>query len=192
MLDDRALAEWPERFISKVDVSDECWEWTAYRDKRNGYGKYNRGHGQGVGWAHRVGLELLGIELDRDLETDHNCRNRGCVRPSHLEQVTGAENTRRGRSCNDFAGMCRANKHLWIEDNIVRIGAKRQAACKPCLDEKRRRKATAEGKLHNGLKTHCKNGHLFDEANTFIRKTGHRDCRACNRDRMRRKDRRRA
>jgi hypothetical protein len=30
--------------------------------------------------------------------------------------------------------------------------------------------------------THCKNGHLFDEANTAITVSGHRNCRACDRD----------
>lgn len=36
------------------------------------------------------------------------------------------------------------------------------------------------------LVTHCKNGHPFDEANTYWRPEGHRDCRACFRDRRRR------
>lgn len=33
----------------------------------------------------------------------------------------------------------------------------------------------------NSRKTHCKHGHAFDEANTYIKKTGKRDCRACHR-----------
>lgn len=32
--------------------------------------------------------------------------------------------------------------------------------------------------------THCKNGHAFDEANTYFRPTGGRICRACNRARQ--------
>lgn len=31
------------------------------------------------------------------------------------------------------------------------------------------------------LWTHCKSGHLFDEANTYISKKGNRSCRSCHR-----------
>lgn len=33
----------------------------------------------------------------------------------------------------------------------------------------------------NAVKTHCKYGHLFDEANTHVKRSGKRDCRACGR-----------
>lgn len=37
-------------------------------------------------------------------------------------------------------------------------------------------------KNHNAFKTHCKNNHPFDEANTYIRpNTGTRMCRTCQR-----------
>ena len=45
----------------------------------------------------------------------------------------------------------------------------------------------------NWLKTHCKRGHPFDEANTYIIKpskrmpNGGRSCRACDREKMRRR-----
>ncbi len=35
--------------------------------------------------------------------------------------------------------------------------------------------------------THCKNGHLFDEANTYINPRGGRQCRACDREFKRRR-----
>ncbi|WP_352237126.1 HNH endonuclease signature motif containing protein [Lentzea sp. NBRC 102530] len=35
--------------------------------------------------------------------------------------------------------------------------------------------------------THCVNGHEFDAANTYIRSAGTRDCRACHRNRERRR-----
>lgn len=38
----------------------------------------------------------------------------------------------------------------------------------------------------HAAKTHCINGHPFDGPNTYITPAGHRDCRACNRDRTRR------
>lgn len=32
----------------------------------------------------------------------------------------------------------------------------------------------------NARKTHCQNGHLFDQANTYVRANGYRLCRKCN------------
>lgn len=37
----------------------------------------------------------------------------------------------------------------------------------------------------NAAKTHCKRGHPFDEANTWMSHDGARHCRTCNRDRAR-------
>lgn len=38
----------------------------------------------------------------------------------------------------------------------------------------------------NAAKVICQHGHEFTEANTYIRSNGHRDCRACIRERVRR------
>lgn len=38
----------------------------------------------------------------------------------------------------------------------------------------------------NARKTHCVNGHAFDEVNTFLDSGGHRQCRQCKRDIQRR------
>lgn len=39
----------------------------------------------------------------------------------------------------------------------------------------------------NGMsrRTHCPQGHAYDEANTYIDRRGHRKCRTCNRERRR-------
>ncbi len=37
------------------------------------------------------------------------------------------------------------------------------------------------GTHHNTIKTHCKRGHPFDEANTYVNPRGNRDCRECKR-----------
>lgn len=33
--------------------------------------------------------------------------------------------------------------------------------------------------LHNKNKTHCRNGHAYDDDNTYYTKQGHRQCRIC-------------
>lgn len=38
----------------------------------------------------------------------------------------------------------------------------------------------------NSAKTHCDSGHEYDEKNTRINKHGHRECRACDREKHRR------
>lgn len=140
-----------ERFWSKVDKAGPlprwapflgpCWVWTDALD-RDGYGNF------GVDGAHlrphRFAYELLVGPIPDGLVLDHLCRVRRCVNPTHLEPVTPAQNTFRGRAL-------------------------------PVI---------------NARKTHCVNGHPFDDENTIITASGKRRCRACtrksNRERMRR------
>lgn len=81
-----------DRFWSKVDKTDDCWLWTGYIDGQ-GYGQFH--HDGRVGYAHRVAYEALVGPIPSGLHIDHLCRVTACVRPSHLEPVTQAENLRR-------------------------------------------------------------------------------------------------
>jgi hypothetical protein len=83
-----------ERFWEKVQKSDGCWEWTAYRNQ-DGYGQFSA-VGRRVIGAHRFAYELLVGEIPDGLHLDHLCRNPACVRPEHLEPVTPKVNTQRG------------------------------------------------------------------------------------------------
>jgi hypothetical protein len=67
-----------------------CHLWTGRTD-RDGYGTLWSPLA-GARQAHRaVYLELVG-PVEAGLVLDHLCRRRRCVRPAHLEPVTGAEN----------------------------------------------------------------------------------------------------
>ena len=80
------------RFWSKVDKTNECWEWTA-STTGNGYGQFWI-NGKLTG-AHRVSYEMEYGPIPDGLQIDHLCENKLCVRPSHLEAVTQQENLRR-------------------------------------------------------------------------------------------------
>lgn len=88
------LAAAIERFWSKVEKTEECWEWKAGKDW-DGYGNFFVSHTRCIK-AHRFAYEILVGSIPEGLTLDHLCRNRGCVNPKHLEPVTHKENILRG------------------------------------------------------------------------------------------------
>lgn len=86
------------RLLSKIKIDDKtnCWNWTGYVSKE-GYGRiaYNQSTYTGFE-AYRLSYILFRGKLDPRLQIDHLCRNRKCVNPEHLEQVTKKENILRG------------------------------------------------------------------------------------------------
>ncbi len=84
----------PEWFVTVVDCDPVgCWLWPRSTNG-DGYGKLYVG--KKLILAHRYAFELLVGPIPEGMTLDHLCRNRLCVRPSHLEPVTIAENLRRG------------------------------------------------------------------------------------------------
>lgn len=74
-----------------------CYVWQLAK-LANGYGMcWDATLGKMVS-AHRFYYEREYGPIPVNLQCDHLCRNRDCVRPDHIEPVTQVENIRRGRA----------------------------------------------------------------------------------------------
>jgi len=89
----------PERFWSRVEVTDHCWPWTLGKDK-DGYGliRYQNRRMR----AHRLAWELTHGPIPKDMHVLHHCDNPPCCNPEHLFLGTELDNRRdciaKGRS----------------------------------------------------------------------------------------------
>ena len=81
-----------ERFIAKIDFSENCWTWTNKLD--NGYGRFWLNNKLEL--SHRFAWLIWAGQIPAGKQLDHLCRNRSCVNPAHLEPVTIKENVLRG------------------------------------------------------------------------------------------------
>lgn len=88
-----------KRFWTRIDPcrTDGCMIWTGGLDS-HGYGQFWDGtHNVRVHrWAyeHFVGPIPLGLQIDHVRK--RGCESRACTEPTHLEPITGRENTLRG------------------------------------------------------------------------------------------------
>ena len=125
-----------------------CWMWTG-ESGRDGYGAFRPGPGQPRYAAHRWSYEAFVGDIPEGMQIDHvchtedlsclggtDCQHRRCVNPSHLEAVTGSENTKRQRHYERSVTHC-PKGHRYEEDNLlIRGDGKRR--CRTCDIERKR------------------------------------------------------
>lgn len=119
------------RFWSKVEKTNSCWNWTA-SDRGEGYGCF--GFKGKIEQSHRLSYEDSKGKIPEGLQIDHLCRNRKCVNPDHLEAVTHRENTLRG---NNFIAQNAKKTHCihghpFNEENTIIRKNQKGRDCKQC------------------------------------------------------------
>ncbi len=122
-----------DRFWSKVQKTDSCWNWTGAKDV-GGYGRFKVG--RLVRAAHRLAYEAAKGTIPDGLQLDHLCRNRGCVNPDHVEAVEPKTNVLRGDGLTAMRAKqtrCFRGHELTAENLLPRTDGRRQ--CRSCWDE---------------------------------------------------------
>jgi hypothetical protein len=170
-----------ERFLSKIFISGEgCWIYSRGLSSA-GYGSFSI---KNVSYsAHRVSFELFKDKIAPTNVIDHICRNRKCVNPEHLRQVSYKVNARENNSSpatiNAAKTHCK-NGHELCGANLYARNGRRH--CRACREATWKSKLTGVGKgYHNRIKTHCKYGHEYSADNIYIKKSmkSGRICRVC-------------
>ena len=150
------------RFQRQVKIQPNgCWIWTG-QGNIHGYDMFQPSPGQKRQMVHRWSYEtFVGViperyQIDHKCHTDDesclggkDCQHRRCCNPSHLEAVTGSENTLRQRHYERARTRC-PKGHPYEGDNlIVRKDGKRR--CREC--DRERKRASQQAKQSNLVDT---------------------------------------
>lgn len=84
-------------FLSRIRVDNSgCWIWISGK-RKSGYGYFY--HNSKQLCSHRVSFSIFVRSPSEHLVIDHICRNRLCVNPDHLREVTVEENSTENSIC---------------------------------------------------------------------------------------------
>lgn len=123
----------PKKF--EVDNVTQCWNWILSLDK-DGYGVTNL---KGKTFkAHRLYYQLFKGQLIKGMVIDHICRNRKCVNPEHLRQVSPRTNVFENSEALAFKNKQKThckNGHEYSVEN-TRITPAKGRVCRTCDRER--------------------------------------------------------
>lgn len=113
----------PIRVWEKINFTERCWLWTgADSGDDDPWGKV--WDGQRVVPAHRwIYEEAYDVRLPPEIEPDHLCKVRLCVRPSHLDPITKRENVMRSNAPGPLAvrtNHCKRGHEFTPENTRIR------------------------------------------------------------------------
>jgi hypothetical protein len=115
-----------------------CWVWTG--PTRRGYARISiDGRRASV---HKFAWEFVHGPMPDGLVPDHLCRNRACVRESHIEPVTSVENVLRGNglSATNLRKTHCIHGHEFTKENTVfsrkRSTLGRVRICRKCRNRR--------------------------------------------------------
>lgn len=149
-----------DRFMSFVEVTNDCWYWKGVKNPQN-YGMFGM-HGVKV-CAHRVSYELFVAKIPQELVIDHICHNkdlnckgvldclhRSCVNPEHLQVVTQKQNLKNSKLTDAGKERCKRGHEFGEQRGYnARMGYRRCYVCERAksrrnwLKEVERRKSYA-------------------------------------------------
>jgi hypothetical protein len=90
--------EFYKKMYNFIELDNGCWRFNGYHDK-DGYAYATFGRKYEHVPMYKIWLELYsGKVAPSKMVPDHLCKTTFCINPKHLEIVTVAENTRRGKS----------------------------------------------------------------------------------------------
>ena len=138
-----------ERFWSHVDKNgpNGCWNWIGSKQSA-GYGQICLGsrsdNSRHYIYVHRFAYELLKGPIPENLTIDHICRNRACVNPEHLQEVTSKVNILRGNghtAINALKTHCIHGHPVDLFNTQYRLNGRRRCIiCQNINNKKRNRR----------------------------------------------------
>lgn len=165
-----------ERFFAKVnkrgplcaELGTRCWLWTA-ADNGKGYPVFQDRNGK-RDYAHRISWTEKNGPIPEGLTIDHLCRNRRCVRPSHLEPCSLAENIRRAAAFRPSTKQSHCHKGHPLSGENVRVDPRSgNRTCKTCAREWAAAKRRSQGARERGTFRPRNNTVLTEDQITQIR-----------------------